>query len=200
MRLPGTPAILLTEASDNFVERARSGDEESFRAIFERYARPVISFIYDMVNERELAEELAQETFVRAYKRLHSLNEDAQISTWLFGIAKNVAREALRVRRRRDANRVELSLLTDDDLRNSNAAPLPDALLLNRELNDVIRHALAALDEDKRLVFSLKVFHHLSYEEISRITEFSIPKLKTDLFRAKAEMRRRISPYLRSER
>jgi len=63
-------------------------------------------------------------------------------------------------------------------------------------LNGVIQNALGALDEDKRMVFTLKVFQQRSYEEIAEITGFSIPKLKTDLHRARAEMRRRIRPYL----
>jgi RNA polymerase sigma-70 factor (ECF subfamily) len=72
----------------------------------------------------------------------------------------------------------------------------PDAELLNRELNGVIRRALSRLDEDKRMVFTLKILHEQTYEEISEITGFSIPKLKTDLHRARAEMRRHIQPYL----
>jgi RNA polymerase sigma-70 factor (ECF subfamily) len=72
----------------------------------------------------------------------------------------------------------------------------PDGQLLNKELSSVIHDALAMLDVDKRLVFTLKVFQHQSYQEIAKITGFSIPKLKTDLHRAKAEMRRRIRPYL----
>ena len=67
---------------------------------------------------------------------------------------------------------------------------------MNRELNRVIHEALGKLDEDKRVVFSLKIFHQRSYEEIAEITGFSIAKLKTDLHRAKAEMRRRIRPYV----
>jgi RNA polymerase sigma-70 factor (ECF subfamily) len=59
-----------------------------------------------------------------------------------------------------------------------------------------MRHALSALDEDKRLVFTLRIFHQRSYEEIAEITGFSIAKLKTDLHRARAEMRRRLGPYL----
>lgn len=194
MRPPGAPAAFLVEPSENLVSRARSGDEEAFRFIFERYARPIISFIYDMIGERGAAEELAQETFVRAFKGLNSLQSDAQLSTWLFGIAKNVARESLRSRRR-NQNLVELDHLTDVE---SSANHLqPDGHLLNKELSGVIQNALLSLDEDKRLVFSLKVLHHLSYDEITEITGFSIAKLKTDLHRAKAEMRRRIQPYLR---
>ncbi|MEJ7618239.1 MAG: sigma-70 family RNA polymerase sigma factor [Pyrinomonadaceae bacterium] len=95
-RPPGAPAAFLDGPRENLVSRARDGDEEAFRFIFERYARPIISFIYDMIGKQEAAEELAQETFVRAFKNLGSLQSDAQLSTWLFGIAKNVTREALR--------------------------------------------------------------------------------------------------------
>jgi RNA polymerase sigma-70 factor (ECF subfamily) len=179
-----TPAI---------IERARRGDDEAFRLIFDRYARPIISFIYDMVGQRELAEDLTQETFVRAHRSLGALRDDTKLSTWLFGIAKNVARESLRYRARED-HRVEIddervTMMSDSEM-------TPDDRLLNKELSGVIQSALGALDEDKRMVFTLKIFQQRSYEEIAEITGFSIPKLKTDLHRARAEMRRRISPYL----
>ena len=77
----------------------------------------------------------------------------------------------------------------------SDKKPEPVAGLLSKELNELIRRSLAALDEDKRLVFTLKVLHQCSYEEIAAITGFSIAKLKTDLHRARAEMRKKISPY-----
>ena len=76
------------------------------------------------------------------------------------------------------------------------ASPQPDGQLLNKELGAVIQRALAALDDDKRTVFTLKIFQQKSYEEISTITGFSIAKLKTDLHRARAEMRRRVGPYV----
>lgn len=174
---------------------ARSGDHEAFRRVFERYARPVTSFIFDMVNQRELAEELAQETFVRAYRGIGGLREDARLSTWLFGIAKNVAYEAIRARRRRTMVGIEEIAEMPD----GNSKQRPENALLNNELSGVIQTALACLDDDKRLVFTLKIFQQKSYEEISSITGFSIPKLKTDLHRARAEMRRRIGPYLESE-
>ena len=191
--VPGIQPGVLMKSSEDLVDRVRSGDDEAFRLIFERYSRPIISFIYDMVGKRELAEELAQEAFVRAYRNIGGLREETKLSTWLFGIAKNVARESLRSRIR-DERRIDL----DDDpvTRLSDGAPLPDGELLNKEMNGVIHDALEALDEDKRLVFTLKILHQQSYQEISEITGSSIPKLKTDLHRARAEMRRRIGPYL----
>ena len=182
----------LMNSSADLVTRVCQGDSDAFRLIFERYSRPVISFIYDMVNDRALAEELTQETFVRAFRAIHTMRAETKLSTWLFGIARNVARESLRARARAN-NHVDLADKSVMDL--SDDKPEPVDGLLSKELNDLIRRSLAALDEDKRLVFTLKVLHQCSYEEIAMITGFSIAKLKTYLHRARAEMRKRISPY-----
>ena len=189
---PGAFAGTLMNSSADLVTRTCQGDSEAFRLIFERYSRPVISFIFDMVNDRALAEELAQETFVRAYRAMRTMRAETKLSTWLFGIARNVARESLRARAR-TSNHVDLSDKSVVDLSDNTPAPVEG--LLNKELNAIIRRSLEALDEDKRLVFTLKVFHQCSYEEIAGITGFSLAKLKTDLHRARAEMRKRISPY-----
>jgi RNA polymerase sigma-70 factor (ECF subfamily) len=189
---PGAFAGTLMNSSADLVTRVCQGDSEAFRLIFERYSRPVISFIFDMVNDRGLAEELTQETFVRAYRAIRTMREDTKLSTWLFGIARNVARESLRARTRANSH-VDLADKSVMDL--SDNKPVPVDGLLSKELNELIRRSLAALDEDKRMVFTLKVLHQCSYEEIAAITGFSVAKLKTDLHRARAEMRRRISPY-----
>lgn len=192
MRL-GIPAAAKAPAPERAtVERAEAIDPEAFRRVFDRYFRPVTSFIYDMVGQRELAEELAQETFVRAYKGYGALRDESKLSTWLFGIAKNVAYEALRARKR--GRLVGIEEVTEMHTRDD--APQPDGQLLNKELGAVIQRALAALDADKRTVFTLKIFQQKSYEEIAVITGFSIAKLKTDLHRARAEMRRRVGPYV----
>jgi RNA polymerase sigma-70 factor (ECF subfamily) len=189
---PGAFAGTLMNSSADLVSRVCAGDAEAFRLIFERYSRPVISFIFDMVNDRALAEELTQETFVRAFRAIRTMRRETKLSTWLFGIARNVAREALRARVRA-GNHLHLADKAVLDL--SDAGPAPVEGVLSKELNDVIRRSLSALDEDKRLVFTLKVLHQCSYEEIAEITGHSIAKLKTDLHRARAEMRRRVGLY-----
>jgi RNA polymerase sigma-70 factor (ECF subfamily) len=191
-QLGSTPGTLMNSAQD-LIARVRSGETDAFQLIFDRYSRPVISFVYDITNDRELSEELMQETFVRAYRNLGTLRGDAKLSTWLFGIAKNVARESLRSRQRA-SRKVELDDDAVQELRDQKLTP--DDFLINKELSGVIRDALAQLDEDKRLVFALKIFQQQSYEEIAAITGFSIAKLKTDLHRARLEMRRLIRPYL----
>ena len=124
------------------------------------------------------------------------MREETRLSTWLFAIAKNVAREQLRTRRR-DAGNVEID--GEESFELHDHAPTPAGQLLDKELNGVITSALSRLDEDKRLVFTLKVLQQRSYEEIAEITGFSVGKLKTDLHRARAEMRKRIGPYLGGE-
>src|SRR5690242_9313642 len=104
---PGAHTGALMNSTEELVARVRGGDGEAFRLIFDRYSRPVLSFIFDMVGDRALSEDLAQETFVRAYRGLSGLREETKLSTWLFAIAKNVARESLRSRRR-DAANVEI--------------------------------------------------------------------------------------------
>src|ERR1700682_1175500 len=190
---PGAFAATLMNSSADLVARVCRGDQEAFRLIFDRYSRPVISFIYDLVSNRELAEELTQETFVRAFRNLRTLRAETKLSTWLFGIAKNVARESLRARALHN-DHVDLGDKAVMELRDGE--PVPVDRLLGKELNDLIRSSLALLDEDKRLVFTLKIFQQCSYEEIAAITGFSIAKLKTDLHRARSEMRRRIGPYV----
>ncbi len=192
---PGANNRVLSEIAPNIIAQARSGNEDAFHAIYRRYGRPVTSFLYHHVNNRTLAEELAQETFVRAYRNLNFLKDDTRLSTWLFGIARNVAREAVRKNIKDEKN---IPLDEPESLRVPSAGRNPDGAMLDRELNQTIKHALAGLDEDKRIVFSLKIFEERSYEEISAITGHSIGKLKTDLFRARAEMRKILEPYVNS--
>jgi RNA polymerase sigma-70 factor (ECF subfamily) len=196
MRLAGASGAYAEAAmnsAEDLIARARRGDEEAFRLIFERYTRPIISFIFYMVNQSDLAEELAQETFVRAYRSLGALRDDAKLSTWLFGIAKNIARESLRDRHRA---RGQVGLDNRAALSVSAPGPSPAVELLDKELSQVVRHALQQLAEDKRLVFTLKVYQQRTYDEIAEITGFSIPKIRNDLHRARIEMRRRLSIYL----
>ncbi len=190
---PGANNRVSLEIAPTIIAQARHGDEDAFHAIFRRYGRPVLSFLYHHVNDRALAEELAQETFVRAYRNLNYLKDDARLSTWLFGIARNVAREATRQTIKAGRN---IALDEPESLNLQARGATPDGAMLDRELNQTIKQALAGLDEDKRMVFSLKIFHEKSYEEISAITGHSIGKLKTDLHRARAEMRKRLEPYL----
>lgn len=184
------------DETDGVIERARRGDAEAFRRIFDEHHGFINKFLYSMTGDRSLAEELTQETFMQAYRGIKTFRGDAKLSTWLCGIAKNMASVSMRSRHYED-HRIELD---DDRITNANdeRSSAPDEQLLDKELQRVVHDALGTLDEDKRLVFTLKVLQGRSYEEIMEVTGSSLPKLKTDLHRAKLEMRRLIRPVLES--
>lgn len=186
----------ITDSSDDLIASAKNGDDEAFGVIFQHHSRFVYKFIYAMLGESSAAEELTQETFLAAYKSISGLRGEAHLRTWLCAIAKNIVYKSFRTLRKEGVNsgaNVESSNATDD----KNLSP--DKEFLSKELNHLIRSALAELDVDKRLVFTLKELQHLSYKEISEITGSAIPKLKTDLHRAKIEMRRALRPYLEAK-
>jgi RNA polymerase sigma-70 factor (ECF subfamily) len=121
------------------------------------------------------------------------MRDDSRLSTWLFGIARNVVREAIR-EKRRDPRLVDLNDASVQTLRDERVGP--QDRLLTGELQRTIRRSLDSLSDDQRTVFVLKMLNRMSYLEISRITGSSVGKLKTDLHRARLQMRERLRPYL----
>jgi len=192
-RPAGAHSGTLMNSSEDLIERVRGGDDEAFRLIFERYARFIFRFIYGMVGQRDLAEELTQETFMGAYKNIGSLRDAAKLSPWLYGIARNVTRKSFRSER----GGFDTGLDVISNIEPTNNEQLsPDRQLLGKERHQAILSALGRLDEDKRLAFTLKILQQKSYQEIAEITGQSIAKLKTDVHRAKVEMRGRLHPLL----
>lgn len=188
--------VVLNSAPD-LIAQARTGDHEAFRLLFERYARPVMVFTYNLVGRHDVAEELTQETFVRAYSHLKELRDETKFSTWLFGIGRNVAREWIRSKVRTGATDSRAGAAVVDQERSPALSPADQ--LAGKELNRAIIVALQSLDEDKRVVFALKIFHGSSYQEIVEITGFTLAKVKTELHRGRAEMRRRLRGYLENK-
>jgi RNA polymerase sigma-70 factor (ECF subfamily) len=185
----------LMNSSAEIVKRVCQGDDEAFRLIFDRYAQQIVSFVFHMVGNYELAEELTQETFIRAYRNMERLRDASKLSSWLFGIAHNVVRESFPARQR-EKHQVPI----DDPLvaETEDEKPSLDGQLLGKELEQLVTGILEQLTEDQRLVFTLKVFQQQSYEDIAEITGFSMPKVKTVLHRARTEVQRRMHPFLES--
>lgn len=191
------PGVLNRPVPVSGVEDALSGmlEIESFRGVFDRYSRPVLAFLIDMIGERTAAEEAMQETFVRAIRGRGTYRGEASVATWLFGIARNVGREFIRRRLRSREGPLDESV----SLSLEQGGPGPLDRVEEAEANRAVRAAISALEEDQRLVFVLKVLQQMSYEDISLITGFSIPKLKTSLHRARLQMRRRLKDWISAE-
>lgn len=187
----------IQNSMESIIARAKRGDKEAFGLIFEYHHRFIYKFIYAMLGKHEAAEELTQETFLGAYRGISNLRGEATLKTWLCGIAKNLVYKSFHADRKegeKSSNGFDTLELSDDK------NPKPDASFLNKELNQIIAVALGKLNEDRRLIFVLKEMQNLSYKEIAEITGASVPKLKTDLFRAKTEMRTMLRFYTEAKK
>jgi RNA polymerase sigma-70 factor, ECF subfamily len=170
--------------------RASAGDAKAFRQIYERYAPAVFRFLADMLRSQSAADEATQETFVRAHGRMGGIREGDKLLAWLFGIARNVAFEALR-RGKRDAP-------ADDSVLESRAtpAPGPELELLGREADELLGAALAGLSSDRRAALLMYLDHGLSYGEIGTTLGWSLAKVKIEIHRARLALRHELSEYL----
>jgi len=186
------PAILV-----QWIRKAKKGDIGSYQEIHEVFSRKVLNFIYRMVNSPEEAEDLTQETFVAVYQKLGTLKDDSKFEPWLFRIARNFVYQRYRTRA---PSTVSIDAIDDNgqlvtqlvDTRKN-----PDEAFQTVELEDVVADVVAGLPEKYREVFILSALQHLSYQEIAEIVGRSLPSIKTDIHRARLEVRKRVKEYLK---
>jgi RNA polymerase sigma-70 factor (ECF subfamily) len=172
------------------VARARGGDPQAFRALFERHAPPIRRFLRDLLRDAEAADEATQETFVRAFRGLAAVRDPDRLAPWLFGIARHVFHEQLRARK-------GMALPAPDEAPEPvDSAPTPEMLLLHREAGGLLERALAELSEERRAALLLRIDHGLEYEEIREVTGWSLAKVKNEIHRARLELRARLAKYV----
>jgi len=180
------------------VQLVLGGDREAFRTLVERHQGMVLGVVTRLAGDRDSAEELAQETFVRAYQGLASFRGEARFSTWLVQIALHVARNHLK-RKRRNAKVVSLDELQERDamdsrwLRETRRSFSADGGVENQELAVRLGRAMDQLPHSYREVFVLKHVQEMSYEEIARITGDSVGSLKVRAHRARSILREALS-------
>lgn len=182
-------------ADQTLAARAAEGDEKAIRMIVERYERPVFSLHYRMVRDRELAEDLSQETFIRAFNAIHTYNPRYKLSSWLFKIANNLAIDHLR---KRTLDTVSIdgapdALTESERAQTSYDIPSeeesPEEYAANRELGEQIEAAIAKLRPHYRVATVLRHVEGYSYEEIAGIMDLPLGTVKTYIHRARLELR-----------
>jgi RNA polymerase sigma-70 factor (ECF subfamily) len=177
------------------VARALDGDESAYRQLLERFRRPVFSLIYRMIGDPEQAEDLAQESFVKAFNNLDSYNPKYRFSSWLFKIANNHAIDYLRRARLPTVSIHGSPHATDAEQEEGTRIALeahdesPEQELLALELGSEIESAIARLRPDYRTAIVLRHIENRSYEEIAEIMDIPIGTVKTFIHRARAELR-----------
>ncbi len=186
----------LSAATDQqVVKRAREDDEAAYRELLRRYQRPVFSLIYRMVRDRELAEDLAQETFVKVLNALERYRPEYKFSSWVFKIANNAAIDHLRKKELDtlsleggpDATTPERVEATALQLGDQSESPLEE--LEARELGYTIESAIGRLRPEYQSCIMLRHVEGRPYDEIADILNLPLGTVKTYIHRARAELR-----------
>ena len=182
------------------VQAFLDGEERAFGILVDRYDSRLLSFVYRTVGDRQRAEDLVQETFVRVYRHIHRFDQSKKFSTWIYTIAGNLAKNELR-------NRSRNPLVLFQTIRKNWEAdhrPLewedpslrPDDLFRKRHVREKVEKAVAELPHHHRVVFVLRELEGKSYEEIADITGCNLGTVKSRLNRARNNFARIIAPMV----
>jgi RNA polymerase sigma-70 factor (ECF subfamily) len=180
-----------------WIRKAKRGDVGFYEDIYGAFARKVLNFIYRMVNSPEEAEDLTQETFVAVYQKLGTLKDNDKFEPWLFRIARNFVYQKYRSRTPASVSIDTLNENGQSVTQLADVRKTPDEEFQSAELKDVVANVIADLPEKYREVFILSALQHLSYQQIAEIVGRSLPSIKTDIHRARLEVRKRVKEYLR---
>jgi RNA polymerase sigma-70 factor (ECF subfamily) len=194
-----TAKDLRTLGDREVVALAKAGKEAAYRELLSRYERPVFSLIYRMVRDRALAEDLAQETFIKVLNALDTYRPEFKFSSWIFKIANNAAIDQLRKREvdtlsldgapgARTADEIEATALQAVDRGES-----PLAELESRELGSEIEQAIGRLRPEYRTAILLRHVEGRAYEEIAEVMDLPLGTVKTYIHRARLELREHLA-------
>jgi RNA polymerase sigma-70 factor (ECF subfamily) len=184
------------------VERAVAGDPRAFELLVIKYQRRIERLIGRMVRDVDLVEDIAQETFIRAWRALHQFRGDAQFYTWLYRIAVNTAKKALMDLKRHPTASGGVSSSGDDEdetyhrENEQTTQETPETELAAREIAQAVNAAMEALPDDLRQAVTLREIEGLSYEEIAEVMACPIGTVRSRIFRAREAISARVRPML----
>ncbi len=202
------PSVLPTSADTDLmlVERTVAGDQKAFELLVIKYQRRIERLIGRMVRDVDLVEDIAQETFIRAYRALAQFRGDAQFYTWLYRIAVNTAKKAL-MDLKRDPLVSESALRGGGDDEDETSAveneltssETPETVLAAKEIAAAVNSAMEALPEELRQAVTLREIEGLSYEEIAEVMNCPIGTVRSRIFRAREAISAKVRPMLENQ-
>ncbi len=169
--------------------KGRSGD---FKLLLERYEGELFNFLYRCTGDRQVSEDLFQETFLQVYSKMDTFRPEGRFRPWVYTIAANLARDAMRKERRRRALSLEGEVRPGEDARLADFVdsqePTPDELIGKQESINLARELMDELPETLREVVTLYFFNDMKYTEISEVLDLPLGTVKSRLFRAVRQM------------
>lgn len=192
----------LAELDNNTLVRTHlAGDPRAFTQLVDRYRPRLINFIQRMIGDRERAEDLVQEAFIRVYRHLHRFDPSRKFSTWIYTIASNLGKNELRNRARNPLVLYQSNRAPDQEedtrpLQFESRATRPDEMYRRRHLRELVDATVAKLGETHRIIFVMRELEGKSYEEIAEATDCNLGTVKSRLNRARAAFAEMIGPEL----
>ncbi len=193
------------DADALLVERFKRGDMRAFEMLVVKYQRRIERLIARMVRDTDLVPDIAQETFIRAYRALPQFRGESAFYTWLYRIAVNSAKKAL-TDMKRDPVVTEAALASrDDDDETSRASTeltdgeTPESLLASKEIAATVNAAIEDLSEDLRQAITLREIEGLSYDEIAEAMNCPIGTVRSRIFRAREAIAERLQPHIEAK-
>jgi RNA polymerase sigma-70 factor (ECF subfamily) len=181
------------------VERVQQGDKQAFGLLVSKYQRKLIRLLSRMIRDPAEVEDVAQETFIRAYRALPGFRNDSAFYTWLYRIGVNTAKNWLIANGRKVPTSTALEaedaegMDEGEFLRDSDT---PERLMMTKQIGDAVNTAVAALPEDLRTAITLREIDGLSYEEIAQVMDSPIGTVRSRIFRAREAIAARLRPLL----
>ena len=183
------------EADLALVRRAKKGDYRAFDLLVLKYQSRIVSIAFKFVKEIQLAEDISQESFIKAYRSIDSFREESAFYTWLYRITANTAKNYLVSKgRRKESSISDLSISENEDFFELPTNDSPEQILMAQSLKDTIYDALSGLPEDTRTALSLREFEGLNYEEIAEIMNCPVGTVRSRIFRGREALENLISP------
>jgi RNA polymerase sigma-70 factor (ECF subfamily) len=173
-----------------------TGDTQAFEELIERHQSLVAGTVARMLGSNSEVEDIAQQVFIRVWKSAGRYTPRAKFTTWLLKITRNLVFNELRRTRRRAHVPIQTESEAEEIPLKDETNPMPDASLLENELQEAIEKAITELPERQRMALVLRRYEELNYEQIAEILDLSVPAVKSILFRARTELRSRLSKYL----
>lgn len=197
------PQPLAPDVDAALVERVQRGDQRAFEMLVVKYQRRIERLIGRMVRDVDLVEDIAQETFIRAYRALPSFRGESAFYTWLYRIAVNTAKKAM-IGLQRDPVLTESAVASradddDDAPRVENElsdGETPESLMASRQVAETVHAAMAELSDELRQAITLREIEGLSYDEIAEIMNCPIGTVRSRIFRAREAIAARLRPLL----
>lgn len=186
----------MEETEATAVARARSGDSDAFRVLVEQHSRNVFRLAFRMTGNENDAEDIVQETFLRAYKQLARYESRSSFGTWLYRIAANCSLDLIRSRKTRQQFAPPEDEREDFFASIPSSAPGPDRVAVSRDVERRVRIAMNDLSQQERTAFVLRHFEGLSIDEISGMLGVGGNAAKHSIFRAVQKLRKALEPVV----